>query len=336
MNSKSTEKIQSISIMRVIAMTMIILFHSLCFYTHRWWKMGGVYVPFWDKLASFLDAIDLPMFVFISGYLFSYLYINKGKYRNTKVFIQKKIKRLLVPYMIWGIFLNLCMPSIHDWKAMLTGISHLWFLLMLTELFALAALFKRHLCTIFTRRKLIAFIILSICIYYLSFFFLCHKSFMCIHISLYYLPYFLSGIYCSRFLCLQKSNIKYAGFILIFSILFLLYYIFRIQDPISPSDYIFILITSVTIIVSFLIILERVSKYIKNFKIIRRLDEISMAIYIFNQIIIDTFLLRSEIVVFLNCIYKVGPFIIFTAGLLFSYYLSIIFINNKYLRWTVG
>ena len=62
------EKIRSVSVMRVIAMLMIVCFHSLCFYTHRWWIFGGVYIPLWDKIASCLDAIDLPMFFFISGY----------------------------------------------------------------------------------------------------------------------------------------------------------------------------------------------------------------------------------------------------------------------------
>ena len=68
-------RFNEISVMRVLAMTMIVGFHSLCFYNGRWVKVDALYIPFWYKVSCFLDVIDLNMFVFISGYLYGYLYI---------------------------------------------------------------------------------------------------------------------------------------------------------------------------------------------------------------------------------------------------------------------
>ena len=73
--SGKTQRFDEISVMRVMAMLMIIAFHSMCFYNGRWSKVDALYIPFWYKVSAFLDVVDLNMFVFISGYLYGYLYI---------------------------------------------------------------------------------------------------------------------------------------------------------------------------------------------------------------------------------------------------------------------
>ena len=92
------KKFDEISIMRVLAMTMIVAFHSMCFYNGRWAKVDAITIPFWLKLSTFFDVIDLNMFVFISGYLYGYLYIYRNKYRHPSEVIWSKTIRLLVPY----------------------------------------------------------------------------------------------------------------------------------------------------------------------------------------------------------------------------------------------
>ena len=76
---ENTKRFDEISIMRVLAMTMIVAFHSMCFYNGRWVKVNAITIPFWTKVSSFLDVVDLNMFVFISGYLYGYLYIYRNK-----------------------------------------------------------------------------------------------------------------------------------------------------------------------------------------------------------------------------------------------------------------
>ena len=78
-------RIESISIMRVMAMFMIILFHGLYFYADTHWILGGITIGIWDKVDTFLDIIDLPMFVFISGFLFGYLFCFKGRLLSYKL-----------------------------------------------------------------------------------------------------------------------------------------------------------------------------------------------------------------------------------------------------------
>ena len=79
-------------------MTMIVAFHSMCFYNGRWVKFDALTIPFWSKLSTFFDVIDLNMFVFISGYLYGYLYIYRNKYRHPAEVIRIKAVRLLIPY----------------------------------------------------------------------------------------------------------------------------------------------------------------------------------------------------------------------------------------------
>ena len=139
-------KFQAISTMRVLAMLMIIAFHSMLFYTGKWWRFNGPYIILWKKFSEFLNTIDLPMFVFISGFLFAHLYINKSKYHDRTQFVLEKVRRLLIPYLFWGIFLVITMPSLNQWSELLTGISHLWFLLMLFIIFTIIPWMARFLC----------------------------------------------------------------------------------------------------------------------------------------------------------------------------------------------
>ena len=122
-------KIESISVMRVMAMFMIILFHSFYFYADVPWILGGTTIWTWDKVDTCLDIIDLPMFVFISGFLFGHQFYFKGKYRDRKRFFIGKAKRLLLPYFLWGLLQVIFMSSLFGWQTLFTGCGHLWFLL---------------------------------------------------------------------------------------------------------------------------------------------------------------------------------------------------------------
>lgn len=67
-------KFDEISIMRVMAMTMIIAYHSLCFYSGRWTYMDAIDIPFWSRIAFFLNEIDLIcLYLWLSVWLSLYL-----------------------------------------------------------------------------------------------------------------------------------------------------------------------------------------------------------------------------------------------------------------------
>lgn len=129
------EKMQYISVLRVCSMMLIVLYHSLCFYIGVWWYLNKIEVPIWRIMAFPVVKIGLTTFVFISGFLYGYMYLERGKYRMVRSFIINKSKRLLIPYFFWGIIMILMIPALHiPWINLFTGIAHLWFLLMLIEI----------------------------------------------------------------------------------------------------------------------------------------------------------------------------------------------------------
>lgn len=330
-----TERNHAISAMRVLAMLMIISFHSLCFYTHRWWNLGGIFVPIWDKTAILLNAIDLPMFVFMSGFLFGHLYI-KGKYQEWQPFLQNKARRLLLPYLFWGIFLIITMPSLHEWSYLFTGISHLWFLLMLFEVFAIIIPFADFLCLKVTKRQ--AIIIVSVTYaFFLTYHMLSkHHSFLCIYATLNYLPAFLIGLFCARYREGCHLSLRLAIGLLLISLILLAFYCYAM--PLLPfyADDILLKLLGYTIIIALFSMLHNMIINDKLYKIIAHFDKLSMGIYIFNQICVNVLLIVPDSVAFLNQHYHIGPSIIFAAGFFVPWLLSYIFNNSKFLKWTIG
>lgn len=125
-------------------MIMIVLFHCLAFNAGGWQEFHNQ-VMYGDLLISCnrnISYVGLNAFVFIAGVL--YYRINRtGKYDNTRLFIFNKFERLLVPYFLWGILLCIIFYGYEYPTQLLYGISHLWFLLMLFEVFIIIELAKK-------------------------------------------------------------------------------------------------------------------------------------------------------------------------------------------------
>lgn len=113
-----------ISILRVSAMLLVVFYHCLCPYSI--WEgtdyFIGFHVQAWDVVDGMLAQIHLPIFFLISGFLFGYKR-NMGGYSNNVEFINNKVMRVLLPYVIVGLFL--CFLQDRDIGQMLDGISHL-------------------------------------------------------------------------------------------------------------------------------------------------------------------------------------------------------------------
>ena len=135
----------SISIIRVTAMMMIVLYHCLCYNAGIWTGFDNVitYRPIAVATIRNIAYVGLDAFVFISGLLY-YRISTTGKYKNEKAFLRNKTERLLIPYIAWGILLCLIFWNYENPIRILYGISHLWFLLMLFEIFAIVSLTKAY------------------------------------------------------------------------------------------------------------------------------------------------------------------------------------------------
>lgn len=333
----NNERLQTVSTMRVMAMLMIIIFHSMLFYTGNWWIFGGPKIPLWIKASTFFDTIDLPMFVFISGFLFGYLYKYKNKYRNKMQFIVGKVKRLLIPYFFWGLFLVFILPPYNHLGELLTGISHLWFLLMLFDIFMaimvmVGILFHKDSFL----RWVLVFIgsILLFCTFHV---FSTHHHFLCLHSALYYVPAFILGMSFSCFQLYNHISARATAIVLILAVGSLGWYVSLSPDLPYFANYTIRIITGYTIVASIFVLLCKKIKLSKKVSaVIAHFDRLSMGIYIFNQITINIFLSIPYINEWLKDHFYVGVPIIFIVSLIAPWLLSLPFNRFKWLKWTIG
>lgn len=70
----------------------------------------------------------MPLLMFVSGSLFFTLKHNDGKYNSFVFFIVNKIKRLLLPTILWGGVFSISFGENIDVIRLLSGWNHLWFL----------------------------------------------------------------------------------------------------------------------------------------------------------------------------------------------------------------
>lgn len=77
---QSSLRFNDISILRVIAMLLVVFYHCLCPYSI--WDGSDYFIGFhveaWDVVDGVLAQIHLPIFFMISGYLFGYKRIVGG------------------------------------------------------------------------------------------------------------------------------------------------------------------------------------------------------------------------------------------------------------------
>lgn len=316
-------------------MLSIIAFHSLCFYADSWWFLHTNTIPIWKIVALPTVKIGLSTFFLISGFLFAFLYIEKGKYQVKSSFIKNKAQRIVLPYIIWSIFMVASFPFI-PWHDFLIGTAHLWFLLTLFEFFIAIIVLSKLLC----RTNLyvdLTIIVLSFAILYVWKNYTEHHFLLSIENTLYYIPAFFLGFYCAKYQLHHSSKREISAFLFITGIIFLfiLSYISPIGNTPLWTD-LCIRITSCIAAINALVITNNIKIPNKYISIINNLDYNSMGIYIFNQIVVFVVLLNPVCRQFLEIHYLIGPFIFFFVSFLIPWGLAVLFNKTKYLSWMIG
>ena len=127
------KRLDDIAILRVLCILVVVFFHcyGMMYVEAHFPETVSVYKQWYFTLNQcvFIN-IAMPMFVFISGYLFEYL-LQKGKYPTWGNLLQKKGVRILLPYFVFGLFF---MATTGNWEPLQLlngGYWHLWFLPML-------------------------------------------------------------------------------------------------------------------------------------------------------------------------------------------------------------
>lgn len=138
--------------LRALTILLVVLGHSIILYSPKW----GIYqttkqVYILELLKDIINIIQMPIFFAISGYLF---YKTIQKNLSFIKFSINKLKRLIIPFCIVGIFwmipiklsINYYQSSnfFHIVKEFLIGndVGHLWYVVVLFLIFILMFLLK--------------------------------------------------------------------------------------------------------------------------------------------------------------------------------------------------
>lgn len=261
-------KNNKIANIRALAIIIVVLGHSIILYSTGWGFYQSDYsIPFLDKLKSFINIVQMPLFFSISGFLFYYS-INKNI--KLKDFLIKKAKRLLIPFIIIGICWMIPIKLIVNYpgyeelsilqiiKALILGTDsgHLWYLPTLFIIFIIVFFTKKNWNKSFPFELLIASILLIVS--YLSPYL---NVYSYLNQALQYLYYFYIGALLNKysnkkinsyFLCLVTvsifililffNNIKILQFIFATMFILLIYQVMsnkknRIIEIISENSY---------------------------------------------------------------------------------------------------
>ena len=71
-------------------------------------------------------------------------------------------------------------------------------------------------------------------------------------------------------------------------------------------------------------------------KVVQEIERLSMGLYIFNQIAMDTVFTTPVLHQWFEVHWMIGPFVLFPIGFFPPLLLSYIFNRYKVLRWTIG
>ena len=132
-------------------MVLVVFYHSILFWNGAWFTENPAKTSsLLSFVAAWLNSFHVYGFALVSGYLFSYLKLEQGKYTEFGSFVINKAKRLVVPYifiaLVWVIPIQ-CLFFESNWSTIFrkyvlaTSPSQLWFLAMLFDVFIISWLF---------------------------------------------------------------------------------------------------------------------------------------------------------------------------------------------------
>ena len=138
------KKLYDVVVLRSLAIIMVVAFHA---YGMMYWghfpDMTDEYKEIYYNINQYVVNFRMPLFIFISGYLFSFLEHEKNKYPTFLALFQNKFKRLIIPYLIFATIYMITTGMGFDLKVLISGsCGHLWFITMLFWCFMCARLFR--------------------------------------------------------------------------------------------------------------------------------------------------------------------------------------------------
>lgn len=214
----------NVSFLRFVAIVFIILHHILC----AWgvWPPNhaiGSYIPpvLYGYVSFLLKDYGLGIFTFISGYV---LFYQTTKNDNFFSFISKKIKRILIPCLIFAVIYYCIFPSYmlgSTYQYSIHG-THLWYLPMI---FLCMLIVSSH---IYLKYPYIYVLLSYIGLIYLDKSF----TFRTFNETVYYFPIFYVGFLCHKFkmeACFNNKNyFLFLGVIIYIASIYFSSYVFTV------------------------------------------------------------------------------------------------------------
>lgn len=199
--NRSNNTLYEVVYVRLFLIVALVFYHAFAIFSGAWEPIGGYpKVQVYNIMDELSYACLLETFVFISGYILGYQVRKKGEeYIQTRGFIIKKIKRLLVPSILFSVLYILLFGK-GDRSALSTlyevcsGAGHMWFLPMLFWCFLLVYIFKRLKVS---NRILLIITPLLICLSAIPLPFRLGSA-------MYYFPFFWGGY------CVKRSNLNWS------------------------------------------------------------------------------------------------------------------------------
>lgn len=179
--TNSQKKSNKINNLRVFAIILVVLGHSIIIYSSSWnLYQTSNEVVFLDYFKKIIDIIPMPLFFAISGYLFYYSHLKYPKFIKLTI---KKFNRLIIPYFCVGIFYLLLIRKLINYPGYIdksffnifvnnflkaSDVGHLWYLPALFFTFLISE------CILFVFEKIpyiceyieIIFMIIAIILYF--------------------------------------------------------------------------------------------------------------------------------------------------------------------------
>ena len=144
---EKSKRLFYIEVLQAFGIICVFLGHALrIFHEGGWYFHKAQSVLGFDILDKFIFSFHMPLFMFLSGYLF---YLNKDKVVSTWEYILKRVKRLLIPFYFAGFlyvlpmicFINPLDKSVGFYYINFLTLDYTWHLWFLFALFVITLLF---------------------------------------------------------------------------------------------------------------------------------------------------------------------------------------------------
>ena len=328
-------------ILRSISILLVVFVHS--FYIYNYGSLSDIDTIV-IKIERFfnldiLNKFRMPMFIFISGFLFSFLHYKKHKYPKFIDLFTNKFKRLLIPYWVFFPITALCLGKLTHLSVddFLYPLGHLWFLLMLFWCFITT---KFVLVCHLDRNKYMV-LLMFIVAYLLAFFEGNITKIGGLQDFASKFIYFFTGFICYKYDSIfQLRNTKLLRITLLGISAFLLIFLVNILMDSSRFTWarLFSPASSILIVLFGYSVVNRILNkgWIKDISIFEKINKLSYGIYICHPWLIDSITSNKIIISIARDYTLLFPLFLFLFALGVSIFFSKLMLKTKIGRFLIG